>query len=72
MTTEAKAIKITATFQAPDHDGKWVESCFTVSSRDTVSESERNDLINRIAPDMARLQGLPGTNVNVVLIEVDA
>lgn len=71
MTTEAKAIKITATFQAPDHDGKWVEGCFTVSSRDTVSEEERTDLINKLAPDMARLQGLPGTNVTVVLIKVD-
>lgn len=71
MATEAKVIKITATFQAPNQDGEWVESCFTVSSRDTVSEEERNDLINKIAPDMAKLQGLPGTNVTVVLIEVD-
>ncbi len=71
MTTEAKVLKITATFQAPDHNGEWVESCFTVSSRDTVSEEERNDLINKLAPDMARLQGLPGTNVTVTLIEVD-
>lgn len=71
MTTEAKTIKIAATFQAPDHDGNWTESCFTVSSRDTVSEEERNDLINKLAPDMARLQGLPGTNVTVTLIEVD-
>lgn len=71
MTTEAKVLKITATFQAPDHNGEWVESCFTVSSRDTVSEEERNDLINKLAPDMVRLQGLPGTNVTVTLIEVD-
>ena len=71
MTTEAKVLKRTATFQAPDHNGEWVESCFTVSSRDTVSEEERNDLINKLAPDMVRLQGLPGTNVTVTLIEVD-
>lgn len=71
MTTEAKVIKITATFQAPDHDGGWAEGCFTVSSRDTVSEEERADLINKLAPDMAKLQGLPGTNVTVVSIEVD-
>lgn len=71
MTTEAKVLKITATFQAPDHNGEWVESCFTVFSRDTVSEEERNDLINKLAPDMVRLQGLPGTNVTVTLIEVD-
>lgn len=61
-------MKVTATFQAPDDGGCWVESCFTVSVRETVSKEERDDLINKVAPDMAKLQGLPGTNVTVTNI----
>ena len=58
MTTEAKVIKLTATFQAPNQDGEWVESCFTVSSRDTVSEEERADLINKLAPRYGKTAGI--------------
>lgn len=64
-------MKVTATFQAPDNEGSWVESCFTVSVRETVSKEERDDIINKVAPDMAKLQGLPGTNVTVTLITED-
>ena len=64
-------MKVTATFQAPDNSGSWVESCFTVSVRQTVSKAERDDLINKVAPDMAKLQGLPGTNVTVMQIKED-
>lgn len=64
-------MKVTATFHAPDWDDSDIESCFTVSVRETVSKEERDDLINKIAPDMAKLQGLPGTNVTVVSIEED-
>ena len=64
-------MKVTATFQATDNDGNWVESCFTVSVRETVSKEERDNIINQIAPDMAKLQGLPGTNVTVVQIKED-
>lgn len=62
-------MKVTATFQAPDSEGCWVEGCFTVSVKETVSKEECDDIINQIAPDMAKLQGLPGTNVTVVSIE---
>lgn len=71
LPEEPKTIKVTATFQAPDNSGCWTESCFTVSVRETVSKEERDDIINQIAPDMAKLQGLPGTNVTVVSIEED-
>ena len=64
-------MKVTATFHAPDWDDSNIESCFTVSVRETVSKEERGDLINKLAPDMAKLQGLPGTNVTVVSIEED-
>ena len=64
-------MKVTATFHAPDWDDSNIESCFTVSVRETVSKEERDDLINKLAPDMAKLQGLPGTNVTVVSIEKD-
>ena len=64
-------MKVTATFHAPDWDDSNIESCFTVSGRETVSKEERDDLINKLAPDMAKLQGLPGTNVTVVSIEED-
>lgn len=71
LPEEPKTIKVTATFQAPDNSGCWTESCFTVSVRETVTKEERDDIINKIAPDMAKLQGLPGMNVTVVSIEVD-
>ena len=64
-------MKVTATFHAPDWDDSNIESCFTVSVRETVIKEERDDLINKLAPDMAKLQGLPGTNVTVVSIEED-
>ena len=64
-------MKVTATFHAPDWDDSNIESCFTVSVRETVSKEERDDLINKLAPDMAKLQGLPGTNVTVVSNEED-
>ena len=64
-------MKVTATFHATDWDDSNIESCFTVSVRETVSKEERDDLINKLAPDMAKLQGLPGTNVTVVSIEED-
>ena len=64
-------MKVPATFHAPDWDDCNIESCFTVSVRETVSKEERDDLINKLAPDMAKLQGLPGTNVTVVSIEED-
>lgn len=64
-------MKVTATFHAPDWDDTVIESCFTVSVRETDSKEECDDLINKIAPDMAKLQGLPGTNVTVISIEED-
>ena len=64
-------MKVTATFHAPDWDDSNIESCFTVSVRETVSKEKRDDLINKLAPDMAKLQRLPGTNVTVVSIEED-
>ena len=64
-------MKVTATFHAPDWADSNIESCFTDSVRETVSKEERDDLINKLAPDMAKLQGLPGTNVTVVSIEED-
>ena len=71
LPEEPKTIKVTTTFQTPDNSGCWTESCFTVSVRGTLNKEERDDIINQIAPDMAKLQGLPGTNVTVVSIEED-
>lgn len=71
IATEANNIKVTATFRAPDWKDISVESCFTVKVNGALRKEERDDLIIRLAPDMAKLQGLPGYNVEVVSIEED-
>lgn len=71
VKTEANNIKITATFRAPDWKDISVESCFTVTVNGALRKEERDDLIIKLAPDMAKLQGLPGYNVEVVSIEED-
>lgn len=63
-------MKVRATFHAPDWDDNDTESCFTVTVRG-ISKEERDYLIRKIASNMARLQGLPGTNVTVVSIQED-
>ena len=59
------------TFHAYDEKDRECESCFTVSVSENLTEKERSDLFIKIAPDMARLQGLRGQNVTVALIEED-
>ena len=61
--------KIIVTFQAPSEQDEWCEDCFEVTVDESLRDSERDALICRIAPDMARLHGLPGYNVDVVAIE---
>jgi len=48
-------MRVTATFHAPDWDDSDIESCFTVSVRESVSKEERDDLINAGHGKAARL-----------------
>ena len=61
--------KIIVTFHAPDKNDEWCEDCFEVTVDESLKDSEIESLICRIAPDMARLHGFPGYNVDVVAIE---
>lgn len=63
--------RITATILCDDFNGTQCETCFTVSVADWLTEDDRNNLIRRAAPIMAKLQGLTGVGVEIETIEED-
>ncbi len=67
---DAKLLKATVVFEAPDENDEWKEGRFTVPVAASVSEEERKSALYRISPDMARLLGFPGYNVEIKRIEL--